>query len=81
MKKLSREERDLHQSIENGEWRSIPNLEAEKKRFQKVAAHTLRSRGVVIEVHPDDAETLRKRAARKEVSFGGLISGIVHKYA
>ena len=38
----TQEELDLLDSIEKGEWKSIENLEEEKKRFQEYAANTLR---------------------------------------
>ncbi len=38
----TQEELDLLDSIENGEWKSIENLEEEKERFQEYAANTLR---------------------------------------
>ncbi|MFA5866069.1 MAG: hypothetical protein WC975_15455 [Phycisphaerae bacterium] len=39
--KLDKEEKELLESVERGEWKSVPNLEKEKKRHQKVAHDTL----------------------------------------
>ena len=34
MSKLDPEEKELLESLERGEWRSVDNLEAEKKRYE-----------------------------------------------
>ncbi len=33
---LTREEQDLLESVERGEWRTIPNLEEEAKRYREI---------------------------------------------
>ena len=40
--KLDDEEQDLVDSFERGEWRSVPNFEQEKKKYQEIAAATFR---------------------------------------
>ena len=40
--KLNKEEKELLKSVENGEWRRIPNFEKEAKRYQEAAQEALR---------------------------------------
>jgi hypothetical protein len=39
--KLDKEEQELLESVECGEWRSVPNLSKEIARHQKIARNTL----------------------------------------
>jgi hypothetical protein len=39
--KLDKEEQELLDSFERGEWKSVPNLAREKKKYQKIARATL----------------------------------------
>jgi predicted DNA binding CopG/RHH family protein len=80
MGKLSREERELLHSFERGEWRSVPNLKAEKKKFQKAAGATRRNRRITVELSARDAHLLLARAERKGISHQKLISNLIHKY-
>ena len=56
-------------------------MEVEKKRFQTVAAATLKKKRVSIQLSPDDIALLRKQAARRGVRYETLIANVVHKYA
>lgn len=40
--KLNKEEKELLKSIEDGEWRQIPNFKKEAKRYQEAARETLK---------------------------------------
>jgi hypothetical protein len=39
MSEIDQEEKELLESFERGEWVTLPNVEAEKKRYQEVARH------------------------------------------
>jgi len=43
MSKLKKSERELLESVESGEWRSVPGREVEVSRYQEYAAATFRS--------------------------------------
>ena len=61
--KLDKEEQDLVDSFERGEWRSVPNFEREKKKAQKIAAATFKKdRRVNIRISSGDLIGLQKRA-------------------
>lgn len=79
--KLDKEEKDLVDSFERGEWRSVPNLDHEKKESQKIAAATFRKdRRVNIRISSRDLIGLQKRALEEGIPYQTLISSILHKY-
>lgn len=79
--KLDKEEAELLASVEAGEWRSIPNFEKEKKRYQKIAAATFKKdRRVNIRISSRDLIGLQKRALEEGIPYQTLISSILHKY-
>jgi hypothetical protein len=43
MSKLDKEEQDLLDSYERGEWQSVENIETEIERYRKLARATLES--------------------------------------
>lgn len=79
--KLDEEEAELLASVEAGEWRSVPNLEQEKKKAQEIAAATFRKdRRVNIRISSKDLIGLQKRAREEGIPYQTLISSILHKY-
>lgn len=79
--KLDKEEAELLASVEAGEWKSVPNLEQEKKRAQEIAAATFRKdRRVNIRISSRDLIGLQKRALEEGIPYQTLISSILHKY-
>jgi predicted DNA binding CopG/RHH family protein len=80
MTRLSREERDIVESFEADKWASVPNLESEIKRFQKIGAVTLRKRRIHINISAKEWEIVRRRAFEKGLSEETLVSDIIHKY-
>lgn len=79
--KFDKEEQELVDSFERGEWRSVPNFEKEKKRAQKIAAATVKKdRRVNIRISTKDLHGLQKRALEEGIPYQTLISSILHKY-
>lgn len=79
--KLDKEEAELVASVEAGEWRSVPNFEKEKKRYEKIAAATFKKdRRVNIRISSKDLIGLQKRALEEGIPYQTLISSILHKY-
>ncbi len=76
--KLDREERELLKSVENGEWRSVPNLEQEKARYRQIALNTLRKdKRINIRISEKDLELLQERALEEGLPYQTLISSIL----
>lgn len=82
MKNLSKEEKDLLESVERGEWKSVPNLEAEKKKAVLIARETLRkNKRVNIRISQNDLDCLQRRACEEGIPYQTLMSSVLHKFA
>jgi len=79
---MTKEEKDLLDSYEKGEWKSVKNLKKEMTRYQKIARSTLRKdKRINIRVPAKDLEEIQKRALEEGIPYQTLISSILHKYA
>ena len=75
------DEKDILDSVENGEWRSIPNLGEERKRLSAYAAATFRKdRRINVRISGKDLDALQKRALEEGLPYQTLISSLIHKY-
>jgi len=81
MTKLDAKERELLDSVERGEWRSVRGLKGERKRYGRYAAATFRKdRRVNIRISGKDLEAIQKRALEEGLPYQTLISSLLHKY-
>jgi len=81
MPKLDKDERELKRSVEEGEWRSVEDLPAEKSRHQEYAKATFRKdRRINIRISSKDLEGLQMRALEEGIPYQTLISSVLHKY-
>ena len=81
MAKLNRKEREIRESVEQGEWESAPGIESERKRFQKYAEATLKKdRRINIRISNKDLLAIQKRAVEEGIPYQTLISSLLHKY-
>ncbi len=82
MGKLSTEEKDILESVDSGDWRSIRDKEKESERYQLYARETFRKdRRVNIRLAGRDLEAIQKRAMNEGIPYQTLIASILHKYA
>ena len=82
MCKLSTEEKDILESVDSGDWRSIRDKEKESERYQLYARETFRKdRRVNIRLAGRDLEAIQKRAMNEGIPYQTLIASILHKYA
>ena len=80
--KLDAEEKELLDSVERGEWKSVPNLKEEMALAKKAAANTLRKNARInIRISNVDLEHLKQKAAYEGIPYQTLIASILHKYA
>lgn len=80
--KLSKDEMDIVKSFEQGEWKSVKDLEAEKKKAIEAARATFRKdRRVNIRISSKDLEDIRKKAVEEGIPYQTLIASVLHKYA
>ena len=82
MGKLSTEEKDILESVESGDWRSVRDRDKESERYQLYARETFRKdRRVNIRLAGRDLEAIQKRAMIEGIPYQTLIASILHKYA
>lgn len=80
---LDDEERELIESIENGEWKRLPKaVEArEIARARKIARNTMaKNARVNIRMNQNDLMNLKAKAAAEGMPYQTLLSCLVHKY-
>ena len=80
--KLEANEKATLESVERGEWQSVPRLKREKSRYAGYARATFRKdRRVNIRIASKDLEAIQKRAIEEGLPYQTLISSLLHKYA
>lgn len=79
--KLTKEEKNILDSVERGEWKRIPNFKKEVKRYQEYARATLRKdKRVNIRMTEKDLVHFQKKAVEEGLPYQTFISSILHKY-
>lgn len=77
----SNEEKEIIESIENGEWKSIQDLETMKKRLVVAASETaLKDYRINVRISKRDVEALKTRALEEGIPYQTLVTSILHKY-
>ena len=81
MSKLDRQERELLESVDRGEWQSIAGGKKARKRYQEYAKATFKKdRRVNIRISTKDLEAIQKRAIEEGIPYQTLIASLLHKY-
>lgn len=79
---LEKEETDLLESFERGEWKSVKNLEKEMASAKKAAVHYLKKNARInIRISENDLTKIKQKAAFEGIPYQTLIASILHKYA
>ncbi len=79
--KLDKEEQELLDSVERGEWKSVKNLKGEVNRHQQYARNTLKKdRRVNIRVSSKDLEELQTIAVTDGIPYQTLMSSVLHRF-
>lgn len=77
---FDKEEQQILQDFENGEFRSIRNFESEKRELEEAARNTLqKDRRINIRISSRDLERIQMQAAREGVPYQTYISSSLHK--
>ena len=81
MPKAAKEEKELLESFEKGEWKSVKRKDAESKRYREYARSTfLKDRRVNIRISTKDLDGVRKKAVEEGIPYQTLISSVIHKF-
>lgn len=81
MTKLSKDEKELLDSYERGEWRSVKNLKSRMSHYRAVAKATLqKNKRVNIRISSQDLEGVQKKAIEDGIPYQTLMASIIHRY-
>ena len=79
--RLDKEEAELLDSYEAGEWRTVEGWAKEASLYEEYARATFKKdRRVNIRISTKDLEGLQKRALVEGIPYQTLIASILHKY-
>jgi predicted DNA binding CopG/RHH family protein len=71
----------LFESLENGDWKPVKNLEKEKEKAVKAARNTLKKdKRINLRLSQKDYHQIQVKAIEEGIPYQTLISSLVHKY-
>ncbi len=78
---LDQEEKDILESYERGEWKSVKNLKQEIQKHKEYARQTLKKdKRVNIRISSMVLDELQTRAIEDGMPYQTLISSILHRF-
>jgi hypothetical protein len=80
MNSLNPEEKELLESVEKGEWKSVENISQEIKRYQNYAKHQINQQKVELTLSIEDSQKMQKLSQQLGKSITNLSQEILHKY-
>ncbi|OFY71565.1 MAG: antitoxin [Bacteroidetes bacterium RBG_13_42_15] len=81
MKRLEKEEKELLKSYDRDEWRSIGELQEQKKKYQRYARNTfLKNKRINIRLTEKDLINIKAKSLEEGIPYQSLISSVLHKY-
>ena len=81
MADLDREERELLESVDQGEWRPVEDLEAERERYREMARATARKdRRINLRLSSRDLTALKALALEEGIPHQTLMASVLHRY-
>lgn len=79
--RLDKEEQEILDAIERGEWKSIKPTKAELARYAEVARSTLRKdQRMNIRISKADLQGIKAKAAEEGLPYQTLVASVIHKY-
>jgi len=79
--KISKDEKEILDSVERGEWKTISELGKESQRYQKYARAAFRKdKRINIRISEKDLIQLQRRAVKEGLPYQTFISSILHKF-
>lgn len=78
---LSNEEKDILETYEADEWKSVENIKADTAKYQEYASATFKKdKRVNIRISTKNLEALQQKALEEGIPYQTLISSVLHKY-
>ena len=79
--KLTKEEREILDSFEKGEWVPVADLSKRKKELAEYARNTLRKdKRLNIRISERDLIELQRKAVKEGLPYQTYVSSIIHKF-
>lgn len=79
--KLTKEEKKILDSFENGEWIPVADLSKRKKELAEYAFNTLRKdKRLNIRISERDLMELQRKAVKEGLPYQTYVSSIIHKF-
>jgi predicted DNA binding CopG/RHH family protein len=79
--RLSKEDKALLESVEEGKWKSIPGVKGKIKKYREYARATFRKdKRVNIRMSQKDLVDIQKKAIEEGLPYQTLISSVLHKF-
>lgn len=68
------------ESFGKGEWKKIPNQDAELKKFQQIVRETLKKdKRINIRISGRDLREIKRKAVHEGIPYQILVSSVLHK--
>ena len=81
MSKMNKEEKNLLDSYEKSEWKSVKGSKFVKRRYLQYARYTMRkNQRINIRISQRDLEEIQKKALEEGMPYQTLIASILHKF-
>lgn len=78
---LDKEEKELLEELEKGEWKPVKDQAKAKKALIEAARNTLnKTRNINIRLTQRDLFKLKSKAAHEGIPYQTLVSSILHRY-
>ena len=78
---IDEEKRELMESIDNDEWRSVKNFKKEKENAESAARNTLKKdKRINLRLTQKGYHQIQVKAIEEGIPYQTLISSIIHKY-
>ena len=78
---LDNYEKDLLKSIEKGEWKSVSDIDIEKKRYKGFVKSTMREMSdISIKVREVDLLKLKTKSEEIGIPYQTIISSLIHNF-
>lgn len=81
---LDKEEKEIDETFQRGEFESDPNLESTKKMLQEAASRYLElhnSKPVTLRINQIDLIKIKARAKLKNIPYQTLLGALLHDFA
>ncbi len=79
--KLNKEEKEILNSFEKGEWVSSKNFLPKKKKYESYAKSTLaKNKRINIRISEKDLILMQRKAVEEGIPYQTLISSLIHKF-